>query len=196
MSWCHCHTSVNFPWSQPMVPWTERQHTRMLLPMYTYILSDLLVLPPNSIQFLLFLLFSILLTPFSTILLFISVSSYGENLQILSPSGSITKILWKLRPTKCTVIGINSGLNWESIYKIQGMRKNPVQRSTSEYSFRCDHYSYPLKTGDRRVRVNHSRRRTFLTTRVQPLFLILYFFIIINLKMFLIKKTKYVTYSS
>ena len=32
-SWCHRHTSVKLSWSQPMYPWTERYHTRMLRPM-------------------------------------------------------------------------------------------------------------------------------------------------------------------
>ena len=27
---CHLHTSVQLSWSQPMDPWTERQHTCML----------------------------------------------------------------------------------------------------------------------------------------------------------------------
>ena len=31
-SWCHRNTSVKLSWSQPMNPWTEWQHTRMLLP--------------------------------------------------------------------------------------------------------------------------------------------------------------------
>ena len=29
-SWCHCHTSAKLSLSQPMDPWTEWQHTRML----------------------------------------------------------------------------------------------------------------------------------------------------------------------
>ena len=32
-NWCHRHTSVKLSWSQPMYPWTERQHTRMMAPM-------------------------------------------------------------------------------------------------------------------------------------------------------------------
>ena len=32
-SWCHRHTPMKISWSQPMDPWTERQHTRMLQPM-------------------------------------------------------------------------------------------------------------------------------------------------------------------
>ena len=32
-SWCHRHTSVKLSWSQPMDPWSEQQHTRMLPPM-------------------------------------------------------------------------------------------------------------------------------------------------------------------
>ena len=30
--WCYSHTSEKFSWLQPMDPWTERQHTRKLLP--------------------------------------------------------------------------------------------------------------------------------------------------------------------
>ena len=30
-SWCHCYVSAKLSWSQAMHPWTERQHTHMLL---------------------------------------------------------------------------------------------------------------------------------------------------------------------